>query len=73
MGVLNDLHRRNKVREDNSDIHARIKLARKWIFEDGIPLTSVWLKRTLDPMSLTPTRVSSVTFVVSTCPYSSTE
>ncbi|RDX43849.1 hypothetical protein OH76DRAFT_1300052, partial [Lentinus brumalis] len=56
MGVLNDLHRRNKVREDNADIQARIKLARKWIFEDGVPLTSVWLKRTLDPMSLTPTR-----------------
>ncbi|RPD53254.1 hypothetical protein L226DRAFT_548591 [Lentinus tigrinus ALCF2SS1-7] len=59
MGVLNDLHRRNKVREDNTDIQARIRLARKWIFEDGVPLTSVWLKRTLDPMSLTPTRVRS--------------
>ncbi|KAI0715445.1 hypothetical protein C8T65DRAFT_573153 [Cerioporus squamosus] len=56
MGVLNDLHRRNKVRGDTADIQARIKLARKWLFEDGVPLTSVWLKRTLEPMSLTPTR-----------------
>ena len=40
MGVLNNLHCQNKVCEDNSNIHACIKLAWKWIFEDGIPLTS---------------------------------
>lgn len=35
----------------------RITLARKWIFEDGMPLTSVFLDRILGPLSLTPTRV----------------
>ena len=63
MGVLNNLHCWNKVREDNSNIHVCIKLAWKWIFEDGILLTSIWLKRTLDPMSLTPTQVSSAIFL----------
>ena len=63
MGVLNNLHCQNKVCEDNSNIHACIKLAWKWIFKDGIPLTSIWLKCTLDPMSLTPTQVSSAIFL----------
>lgn len=64
MGILNDLYQRNKVREDNADIQARIKLARKWLFKDSVPLTSVWLKRTLKPMSLTPTRVSAPGFTI---------
>ncbi|KAI1784366.1 hypothetical protein LXA43DRAFT_901747 [Ganoderma leucocontextum] len=56
MGTMADLHRRNKLREDNADVQWRITTARRWIFEDGTPLTSVWLKHTLGPLSLTPTR-----------------
>ncbi|KAI1790639.1 hypothetical protein LXA43DRAFT_890662 [Ganoderma leucocontextum] len=56
MGTMADFHRRNKLREDNADVQWRIKTARRWIFKDGTPLTSVWLKRTLGPLSLTPTR-----------------
>ncbi|KAI0644207.1 hypothetical protein C8Q79DRAFT_913585 [Trametes meyenii] len=56
MGTLNDFHRRSKLREDNVDVQWRIRSARKWIFEGGIPLTSVFIKRVLDDQSLTPTR-----------------
>ncbi|EJF55943.1 hypothetical protein DICSQDRAFT_72416 [Dichomitus squalens LYAD-421 SS1] len=56
MGTTVDYHHRNKLREDNADIQWRIKMARRWIFEQGVSLTSVWLKRTLGPLSLTPTR-----------------
>ncbi|KAI0716914.1 hypothetical protein C8Q76DRAFT_420457 [Earliella scabrosa] len=56
MGTRADHFRRRKTRTDNAYIQGRIKLARKWLFEDGVPLTSVWLKRILDPLSLTPTR-----------------
>ncbi|OJT15888.1 hypothetical protein TRAPUB_1049, partial [Trametes pubescens] len=56
MGTRNDLYRRNRVRVDNDDLHFRIKLTRRWIFEQGVPLTSVYMKRMLDPLSITPTR-----------------
>ncbi|KAI0363060.1 hypothetical protein BV20DRAFT_959073 [Pilatotrama ljubarskyi] len=56
MGTLNDRSRRSQVRMDNDDIHWRISLARQWIFEDGTPLTSVYITRLLGPLSLTPTR-----------------
>ncbi|OSD08626.1 hypothetical protein PYCCODRAFT_1357030 [Trametes coccinea BRFM310] len=56
MGTLNDLHRRNWVRQDNRDVLYRIKVARRWLFEDGLPLTSKYMGRILDPLSITPTR-----------------
>lgn len=59
MGTHNDLYRRNRVRVDDNDLHFRIKLTRRWIFEQGVSLTSVYMKRMLDPLSITPTRVSS--------------
>lgn len=58
MGTSNDLLRRNWVRQDTNDVNYRIKMARRWVFEDGMPLTSVYMARVLDPLSLTPTRVS---------------
>lgn len=59
MGTRNDLYRRNRVRVDDDDLQFRIKLTRRWIFEQGVSLTSVYMKRMLDPLSITPTRVSS--------------
>ncbi|KAI0737908.1 hypothetical protein C8Q80DRAFT_1263018 [Daedaleopsis nitida] len=56
LGTLADIYRRNKVREDNDDVVYRITLVRKWIFEEGMPLTSVHLDRILGDLSLTPTR-----------------
>lgn len=60
MGKLVDYHRRRKVRIDNLDVQFRIKVARRWLFEEGLSFNSVYFKRTLDPLSLTPTRVSLV-------------
>ncbi|KAI0775824.1 hypothetical protein BD413DRAFT_709717 [Trametes elegans] len=56
MGTLNDFHRRNKVRVDNTDVQWRIRVARKWVFQDGTSLKSVHVKRLLDAKSLTLTR-----------------
>ncbi|KAH9848677.1 hypothetical protein C2E23DRAFT_763412 [Lenzites betulinus] len=56
MGTQNDLFRRNWVRVDDSDAITRAQMARRWVFEDGLPLTSVHIERLLDPLSLTPTR-----------------
>ncbi len=57
MGTYADDCRRNKTRVDDNDVQWRITLARRFIFEKGIPLTSKYLERILDPLSLTPTRV----------------
>ena len=57
MGTRHDLQRRDQQRIDGPDTHWRIRLARQWIYEDGLPLTSVHIKRILDDRSLTPTRV----------------
>ncbi|RDX49140.1 hypothetical protein OH76DRAFT_1351220 [Lentinus brumalis] len=56
MGTRADDYRRNKTRVDDNDVNWRITLARKWIFEDGMPLTSVYIDRILGSLSLTPTR-----------------
>ncbi|CDO75466.1 hypothetical protein BN946_scf184935.g2 [Trametes cinnabarina] len=56
MGTMNDLHRRNWVRLDNNDVLYRIKVTRRWLFEDGLALTSKYMARILDPLSITPTR-----------------
>ncbi|KAI0750001.1 hypothetical protein C8Q80DRAFT_1353357 [Daedaleopsis nitida] len=56
LGTRADIYRRNKIREDNDDVVYRITLARRWIFEEGMPLTSVYLDRILGDLSLTPTR-----------------
>ncbi|KAI0349319.1 hypothetical protein OH77DRAFT_1490928 [Trametes cingulata] len=56
MGTMNDLHRRNWVRQDDEDLRYRIKMTRRWIFEDGISLNSKYIARVLDPLSITPTR-----------------
>ncbi|KAI0682109.1 hypothetical protein C8T65DRAFT_597538 [Cerioporus squamosus] len=56
MGTRADDYRRNKTRVDDNDVNWCITLARKWIFENGMPLTSVYLDRILGPLSLTPTR-----------------
>ncbi|TFK80595.1 hypothetical protein K466DRAFT_503627, partial [Polyporus arcularius HHB13444] len=56
MGTRADDYRRNHVRVDNNDVMWRIKLARQWIFEKGMPLTSMYIDRILGPLSLTPTR-----------------
>ncbi|KAI0693618.1 hypothetical protein C8T65DRAFT_585633 [Cerioporus squamosus] len=56
MGTHADDYRRNNTRIDDNDVNWRITLARKWIFENGMPLTSVYLDRVLGPLSLTPTR-----------------
>ncbi|KAI0760923.1 hypothetical protein BD413DRAFT_666261 [Trametes elegans] len=56
MGTLNDFHRRNKVRVDNTDVQWRIRVARKWVFQDGTSLKSVHVKRLLDAKLLTLTR-----------------
>lgn len=58
MGTTNDLHRRNWVRQDNDDLLYRIKMTRRWLYEDGLALTSKYMARVLDPLSITPTRVS---------------
>ena len=57
MGTRADDYRRNCTREDDDDVVWRIALARQFIFERGIPLTSVFVDRLLGPLSLTPTRV----------------
>ncbi len=57
MGTRADDYRRNKTRVDDNDVNWHITLTRKWIFEDGMPLTSVYIDRILGPLSLTPTRV----------------
>ncbi|KAH9848646.1 hypothetical protein C2E23DRAFT_785618 [Lenzites betulinus] len=56
MGTRNDLYRRNQSRQDNDDVLYRILMTRRWIFEDGVPLTSAYIARVLDPLSITPTR-----------------
>ncbi|EIW52144.1 uncharacterized protein TRAVEDRAFT_24454 [Trametes versicolor FP-101664 SS1] len=56
MGTMNDLNRRNWIRIDDKDLNARISLTRKWIFQDGMSLGSVYISRVLDPISATPTR-----------------
>ncbi|KAI0754052.1 hypothetical protein C8Q80DRAFT_1225985 [Daedaleopsis nitida] len=56
LGTKADIFRRNKIREDSDDVVHRITLARRWIFEEGLPLTSVYLDRLLGDLSLTPTR-----------------
>ncbi|KAH9898500.1 hypothetical protein C8Q73DRAFT_773146 [Cubamyces lactineus] len=56
MGTTNDLSRRNWIRMDNDDLNHRINLTRRWIFQEGMPLTSVYISRILDPLSATPTR-----------------
>ncbi|EIW62881.1 uncharacterized protein TRAVEDRAFT_114485 [Trametes versicolor FP-101664 SS1] len=56
MGTRNDLYRRNHLRVDNDDLQYRITLTRRWMFEEGVSLKSVYMKRVLDPLSLTPTR-----------------
>ncbi|KAI0374977.1 hypothetical protein BV20DRAFT_1033013 [Pilatotrama ljubarskyi] len=56
MGTRNDTYRRNHLRLDDNDLQYRIKLTRCWIFEQGVSLTSVHMKRVLDPLSITPTR-----------------
>ncbi|KAI0747131.1 hypothetical protein C8Q80DRAFT_1220294 [Daedaleopsis nitida] len=56
LGTQADIFRRNKLREDNNDVVYRITLARRWIFERGMPLTSVYIDRLLGDLSLTPTR-----------------
>ncbi|KAI0700508.1 hypothetical protein C8T65DRAFT_580236 [Cerioporus squamosus] len=56
MGTHADDCRRNKQRIDDDDVLWRITLARRWIFENGMPLTSKFLDRILGPLSLTPTR-----------------
>lgn len=66
MGKLVDYHRHRKVRIDNLDVQFRIKVARGWLFEKGLSLNSVYFKRTLDPLSLTPTRVSLVSRITAT-------
>lgn len=57
MGTRNDLYRRNHLRVDNDDLQYRNTLTRRWMFEEGVSLKSVYMKRVLDPLSLTPTRV----------------
>lgn len=57
MGTRADDYRRNQTRVDDDDVQWRISLARQWIFERGMPLTSTCLDRILAPLSLTPTRV----------------
>ncbi|KAJ3006146.1 hypothetical protein NUW54_g4043 [Trametes sanguinea] len=56
MDTLNDLHCHNWVRQDNQDVLYHIKIARCWLFEDGLPLTSKYMGRILDPLSITPTQ-----------------
>ncbi|KAJ3017812.1 hypothetical protein NUW54_g498 [Trametes sanguinea] len=56
MGILNDLHCHNWVRQGNLDVLYHIKIARCWLFEDGLPLTSKYMRRILDPLSITPTQ-----------------
>ncbi|OSD06437.1 hypothetical protein PYCCODRAFT_1442622 [Trametes coccinea BRFM310] len=56
MGTANDIARRNWIRVDNTDLNHRINLTRRWIFEKGMPITSVYISRILDEMSITPTR-----------------
>ncbi|KAI0660675.1 hypothetical protein C8Q70DRAFT_932905 [Cubamyces menziesii] len=56
MGTRNDLYRRNWVRQDDTDTIYRIKITRRWVLEDGLALTSKYIARVLDPLSLTPTR-----------------
>ncbi|KAI9056308.1 hypothetical protein FKP32DRAFT_1599040 [Trametes sanguinea] len=56
MGTTRDYYRRNLVRRDDDDVAYRIKMARAWVFERGLPLTSKFIARVLDPLSLTPTR-----------------
>ncbi|KAI0365862.1 hypothetical protein BV20DRAFT_1027357 [Pilatotrama ljubarskyi] len=56
MGTRNDLFRRNRVRLDDNDAIYRTEMARRWVFQDGLPLTSAYIARVLDPLSLTPTR-----------------
>ncbi|KAI0654691.1 hypothetical protein C8Q70DRAFT_925386 [Cubamyces menziesii] len=56
MGTNNNLRRRNHIRLDNNDLNHRINLNRRWIFENGMPITSIYISRILDPISATPTR-----------------
>ncbi|KAI0672334.1 hypothetical protein C8Q78DRAFT_971002 [Trametes maxima] len=56
MGTANDTSRRRWTRMDNDDLNHRINLARKFIFERGVALTSLYISRIMDPLSITPTR-----------------
>ena len=60
MGTRNDTFRRNRHRVDN-DLNWRIDLTWRWIYQDGMALTSVYIDRILAPLSLTPTRVCAST------------
>lgn len=55
MGTWNDFYRWSRLREDNADVQWQIWTARKWIFEDGLLITSVYIKCILNDRSLTPT------------------
>ncbi|KAI1785497.1 hypothetical protein LXA43DRAFT_899769 [Ganoderma leucocontextum] len=58
--MLVDYHRRRKVRIDDLDVRFRIKVARRWLFGKRLSLHSVYFKPSLDSLSLTPTRESSL-------------
>ncbi|KAI0349974.1 hypothetical protein OH77DRAFT_1499288 [Trametes cingulata] len=58
--INKDTYRRNHLRLDDDDLQYRIKLTRCWIFEEGVSLTSVYMKRILNPLSITPTRIECI-------------
>ena len=56
--MKSDMRDRVKLeRVDNERIHREIDLVRKWLFIDGMSMTSVAVERILQPTSIVPTRV----------------
>ena len=57
MGTTADMYRRLKKRVDNEDVRRKIKLAQKWIFEDGLGVASAAVENLLQESSLLPNLV----------------
>ena len=62
LGTHNDLRRRATTeRVDDDDRRSKVDLVRKWIYEKGMSVTSVHVRRVLGSEALVPTRVSAST------------
>lgn len=59
MGTVRDLERRRRLaRVDDAHDHEDIERSRKFIFENGAPVSGAHVEAVLGPKSRVPTRVS---------------
>jgi hypothetical protein len=67
MGRKLDIKNRIKgVRVDSEELQYDIALARKWLFEMGLPINNPNMKKLLGPRSLTPVQVRFLMFIFNT-------